>query len=64
MSGNLSAVFFVFFLPLACQQVLAVDHLHDAQEKQVSQAKKRLSLQSTGELLTADVPSLSHCGPA
>ncbi|XP_044227111.1 uncharacterized protein LOC122995808 [Thunnus albacares] len=57
MSGNLSAVFFVFFLPLACHQVLAVDHLHDAQEKQVSQAKKRLSLQSTAEIQSCLVGS-------
>ncbi|XP_062288522.1 uncharacterized protein LOC133993547 [Scomber scombrus] len=57
MQGNLSAVLFVFFLPLACRQVLALDHLHDAQEKQVSQAKKRLSLQSTAEIQSCLVGS-------
>lgn len=50
MSANVSAVFLVFFLLLrACQQVLTMDP-HDVQEKQGSQVKRRLSLQSTGEL--------------
>lgn len=49
MPVNLSALVFVLFLLLACQQVLTVDP-HDVQEKQASQAKRRLSLQSTGEL--------------
>lgn len=38
----------LFLLLLACQQVLTADP-HDVQEKQVSQTKRRLSLQSTGE---------------
>ena len=49
MPAKLSALFLVFFLPLACQQVLTMEP-HDVQEKQLSQAKRRLSLQSTGEL--------------
>ncbi|KAM7374534.1 hypothetical protein PAMP_007185 [Pampus punctatissimus] len=38
-------------------EVLTVDHLHDVQEKQVSQAKKRLSLQSTAEIQSCLVGS-------
>ncbi|KAF3705679.1 Stanniocalcin-2 [Channa argus] len=46
MSRNLSAAFFVFVLLLTCQQV----NPHDAQEKQVVQAKRRLTPQSTAEI--------------
>lgn len=53
MPANLSSV---FFLLLACLQVLTMD-LHDAQEKQVSQAKRRLSLQSTAEIQSCLVSS-------
>lgn len=42
----------VLLLLLACRHVLAVDH--DAQEKQGAM-KKRLWLQSTGEVLQRDV---------
>lgn len=56
MPGNFSAVFSVLSLLLACQQVLAVDP-HDVQEKQVSQAKRRLSLQSTAEIQSCLVSS-------
>lgn len=38
----------LLMLLLALQQVLSVD-LHDVQEKQLSLAKRRLTLQSTGE---------------
>ncbi|XP_051258162.1 stanniocalcin-2 [Dicentrarchus labrax] len=54
MPANLSAVFCVFFVLLA--QVLTVDP-HDVQEKQVSQAKRRLSLQSTAEIQSCLVSS-------
>lgn len=47
MSANLPAVFFALW---ACQQVMTMDP-HDVLEKQVSQVKRRLSPQSTGELL-------------
>ncbi|XP_044079550.1 stanniocalcin-2-like [Siniperca chuatsi] len=53
MPANLSAV---FFLLLACQQVLTVDP-HDVQERQVSQTKRRLSLQSTAEIQSCLVSS-------
>uniref|UniRef100_A0A3B4VCE4 Stanniocalcin n=1 Tax=Seriola dumerili TaxID=41447 RepID=A0A3B4VCE4_SERDU len=56
MPVNLSALVFVFFLLVACQQVLTVDP-HDAQEKQASQAKRRLSLQSTVEIQSCLVSS-------
>lgn len=54
-----SAVVLVGFLLLACQQVLTMEP-HDVQEKQVSQTKRRLSLQSTGEhtAATAGPPPL------
>ncbi|GAA6218342.1 uncharacterized protein LOC108893181 [Lates japonicus] len=56
MPVNLSAVFCVFSLFLACHQVLPVDP-HDVQEKQVSQPKRRLSLQSTVEIQSCLVSS-------
>ncbi|XP_040006971.1 uncharacterized protein LOC120802862 [Xiphias gladius] len=56
MPVNLPAWFFVFSLLLACQQVLTVDP-HDVQEKQASQAKRRLSLQSTAEIQSCLVSS-------
>ncbi|XP_035522726.1 uncharacterized protein LOC118331762 [Morone saxatilis] len=56
MPANLSAVFCVFFVLLACQQVRIVDP-HDVQEKQVSQAKRRLSLQSTADIQSCLVSS-------
>uniref|UniRef100_UPI0037E96CCA uncharacterized protein n=1 Tax=Semicossyphus pulcher TaxID=241346 RepID=UPI0037E96CCA len=46
----------VFFLLLACQQVLTMDS-HDVQEKQVNQAKRRLSLQSTADIQSCLVSS-------
>uniref|UniRef100_A0A3Q0SSG1 Stanniocalcin n=1 Tax=Amphilophus citrinellus TaxID=61819 RepID=A0A3Q0SSG1_AMPCI len=48
MPVNASAVFPVFFLLLVCH-VLTIDP-HDVPEKQVSQIKRRLSLQSTVEI--------------
>ncbi|XP_071361896.1 uncharacterized protein [Trachinotus anak] len=56
MPANLSALVFVFFLLLACQQVLTVDP-HDVQEKPASPAKRRLSLQSTVEIQSCLVSS-------
>ncbi|XP_029303863.1 uncharacterized protein LOC115018787 [Cottoperca gobio] len=56
MPTNLPAVCFVFFLLLACQQVLTMD-LHNVQEKLASQAKRRLSLQSTAEIQSCLVSS-------
>ncbi|XP_070700177.1 stanniocalcin-2-like [Pempheris klunzingeri] len=56
MPANFSAAFWVFFLLLARQQVLTTDP-HDVQEKQVSQAKRRLSLQSTAEIQSCLVSS-------
>ncbi|XP_029133492.1 uncharacterized protein [Labrus bergylta] len=53
MPGSFSAV---FFLLLVCQQVLTMG-LHGVQEKQVSQAKKRLSLQSTADIQSCLVSS-------
>ncbi|KAM8741079.1 stanniocalcin-2-like isoform 1-T2 [Acanthopagrus schlegelii] len=51
-----SAVVLVGFLLLACQQVLTMEP-HDVQEKQVSQTKRRLSLQSTAEIQSCLVSS-------
>lgn len=45
---QVSSVVAVFFLLMACLQVLTVD-LYDVQEKHVSHVKRRLSLQSTGK---------------
>ncbi|KAG8008052.1 Stanniocalcin-2 [Nibea albiflora] len=56
MPANLSKECLVLFLLLACQQVLNVDP-YDVQEKQVSQAKRRLSLQSTAEIQSCLVSS-------
>ncbi|XP_071396500.1 stanniocalcin-2-like [Centroberyx affinis] len=52
MPVKLSAV---FFLLLACQQVLTDPN--EAQEKQVNQAKRRLSLQNTAEIQSCLVSS-------
>ncbi|KAI4814624.1 hypothetical protein KUCAC02_003812 [Chaenocephalus aceratus] len=46
----------VFLLLLACQQVLTMEQ-HDIQEKQLSQAKRRLSPQSTAEIQSCLVSS-------
>ncbi|KAI9548237.1 Stanniocalcin-2 [Dissostichus eleginoides] len=46
----------VFLLLLACQQVLTME-LHDVQEKQLSQAKRRLSPQNTAEIQSCLVSS-------
>uniref|UniRef100_A0A8D2ZN35 Stanniocalcin n=1 Tax=Scophthalmus maximus TaxID=52904 RepID=A0A8D2ZN35_SCOMX len=56
MPVNLSALHFVVVLLLACQQVPTVEP-HDVQEKQVSQAKRRLSPQSTVEIQSCLVSS-------
>ncbi|TKS82800.1 Stanniocalcin-2 [Collichthys lucidus] len=56
MQANLSKECLLLFLLLACQQVLNVDP-YDLQEKQVSQAKRRLSLQSTAEIQSCLVSS-------
>nr|XP_033955100.1 uncharacterized protein LOC117458617 [Pseudochaenichthys georgianus] len=46
----------VFLLLLACRQVLTMEQ-HDIQEKQLSQAKRRLSPQSTAEIQSCLVSS-------
>ncbi|XP_033502631.2 biorientation of chromosomes in cell division protein 1 [Epinephelus lanceolatus] len=56
MQPYLSAVFFLFLLLPACQQVLTMD-LHDVHEKQASQAKRSLSLRSTAEIQSCLVSS-------
>lgn len=55
MSENLCAVLLVFVLLRSCQQTLALDP-HGVQDKQGSQVKRRLSLQSTGER----TPAVTH----
>lgn len=60
---SLSAVVLLGFLLLACQQVLTMEP-QDVQEKQVSQAKRRLSLQSTGEPSAAAHPTGSTSAAA
>ncbi|XP_008297062.1 biorientation of chromosomes in cell division protein 1 [Stegastes partitus] len=53
---SVNCAFLVFFLLLGCHQVLCVDP-HDVQEKQVSQVKRRLSLQSAAEIQSCLVSS-------
>uniref|UniRef100_A0A3B4YVZ0 Stanniocalcin n=1 Tax=Stegastes partitus TaxID=144197 RepID=A0A3B4YVZ0_9TELE len=55
-SMSVNCAFLVFFLLLGCHQVLCVDP-HDVQEKQVSQVKRRLSLQSAAEIQSCLVSS-------
>nr|XP_043898198.1 uncharacterized protein LOC122779690 [Solea senegalensis] len=55
----LPGVFLPIFLLLVttCEQVLSVEPTHDVHEKQVSQTKRRLSLQSTVEIQSCLVSS-------